>query len=221
MRTKHNGPALESDGTVYPEIIFYARPKGEHIHSNKNCPLLREGQFEYYKYEPITLVDAGFRALRVCACVNDTLCDHHRLTISSVKRIVRKARWKVKIPITEKRPNPFKACVRYGNMTMDEEHPCYICGFPIPVTLEYCKCGIIRCPRCGACACPSSMTPEVFEALVKLRNKYCCNPINFAKGIDHHKDGYLLKLVPNYETAFNYCRNLEILSAAEFDYLDL
>ena len=114
------------------------------------------------------------------------------------------------------RADSFGPCCRYGNMKWDEKHPCYICGYPIPVTIEYCKCGIIKCPKCGACACPSSMRKEVFEALIKLRNKYCCNPINFAKGIPEFtslEEKKLLDLVPHYETAFNYCRNLEIESA--------
>lgn len=111
--------------------------------------------------------------------------------------------------------NEFGPCVRYGNMKWDEKHPCYICGYPIPVTIEYCKCGIIKCPRCGACACPSSMSNRVFEALVTLRNRYCCNPINFARGIDlrFRDNQILLKLVPHYKTALDYCRNLEIESA--------
>jgi len=174
--------------------------------------MLREGQFEYYRYQPVTLRKAQSRNLRVCACVNDTFCEHHRLNISSVSRLVKAQGWKVVKPETE--PNPFKACVRYGNMKFSETHPCYICGFPIPVTITYCRCGIIKCPECGACACPSSMGEETFKALIKLRNKYCCNPINFAKGIDLRADDYLLKLVPNYKTAFNYCRNLEIEGVA-------
>ena len=111
------------------------------------------------------------------------------------------------------RADSFGPCVRYGNMKWGEKHPCYICGYPIPVALEYCECGIIKCPKCGACACPSSMSKEVFEALITLRNKYCCNPINFAKGVPKFiplEEKKLLELVPNYETALNYCRNLEI-----------
>lgn len=123
----------------------------------------------------------------------------------------------VGVGLMKPRNSMFGPCVRYGNMKWTEKHPCYICGYPIPVTLKYCKCGIIKCPKCGACACESSMSKEVFSALIKLRNKYCCNPINFAKGIDFDQFGSndedLLKLVPHYKTAFNYCRNLEIKSA--------
>ena len=115
------------------------------------------------------------------------------------------------------RADSFGPCCRYGNMDWDEKHPCYICGYPIPVTIKYCKCGIIKCPKCGTCACPSSMSQEVFDALIKLRSKYCCNPINFAKGVDYEEDKELLRLVPNYHTAFNYCRNLEIKSAEKLN----
>jgi len=115
------------------------------------------------------------------------------------------------------RADSFGPCVRYSNMEWDEKHPCYICGYPIPVTIPYCKCGIIKCPKCGACACPSSMSEEVFEALITLRNKYCCNPINFAQGInlglEPKKITKLLELVPHYKTALDYCRNLEIGAA--------
>ena len=112
----------------------------------------------------------------------------------------------------------FGPCVRYGSMTMDETHPCYFCGFPIPVTLEYCKCGIVPCPECHNCYC--TITKEVQDALVKLRNKYCCNPINFARGIGYETDSDLQKLVPHYKTAFNYCRNLELESAKRLNGLD-
>ena len=110
----------------------------------------------------------------------------------------------------------FGPCVRYGNMTSDEEHPCYICGYPIPVTIEYCKCGIIKCPKCGACACSSSMSEDTFNALITLRSKYCCNPFNFAEGLDlaqyRKVERKLLELVPHYKTALDYCRNLEMRS---------
>lgn len=111
------------------------------------------------------------------------------------------------------RSKSFGPCVRYGNMKNSETHPCYICGHPIPVTIAYCRCGIIKCPECGSCACPSSMSKEVFDALIKLRSKYCCNPINFSNGLDFAGDRTLLDLVPHYIDAFNYCRNLEIENA--------
>ena len=87
-------PILPHDET-YPTIRFYARPRGRHIHSNRNCPMLNDGQFEHYRYHPISFGEAKRRGLQICACVNDTLCSHHRLIISSVEILVKKCGWKV------------------------------------------------------------------------------------------------------------------------------
>lgn len=107
----------------------------------------------------------------------------------------------------------FGPCVRYGSMTMDETHPCYFCGFPIPVTLEYCKCGIVKCPQCHNCYC--TITKEVQDALITLRNRFCCNPFNFVNGLDTRDYRELLRLVPHYPDALNYCRNLELEKSRE------
>lgn len=86
-------PILPPDNT-YPTIRFYARPRGGHIHSNRNCPMLNNGQFEHYGYHPISFEEAKKQNLQVCSCVNDTLCSHHRLTIPGVEALVKKCGWR-------------------------------------------------------------------------------------------------------------------------------
>lgn len=80
--------------SVYPNIRFYARPKGGHIHSNRNCPMLNNGQFDHYGYHLVSFGEAKRRSLQVCACVNDTLHSHHRLTLTDVEELVRRLGWK-------------------------------------------------------------------------------------------------------------------------------
>lgn len=89
-------PVLPPDA-VYPNIRFYARPKGGHIHSNRNCPMLNGGQFEHYEYCSVSLEGAEQRTLKVCPCVNDTLHSHHRLTIYSVRSLVKASGWKIQV----------------------------------------------------------------------------------------------------------------------------
>ncbi len=70
-----------------------------------------------------------------------------------------------------------KKCVRFGDDFTSEEHPCYWCSIPLKGMLgpdsKWCdKCKGIFCPECGKCWC--NVIPEQFEALKKLRSKYCC-----------------------------------------------
>ena len=194
-------------------IELFAGPGESHVHSNRGCARIGSG------WEGVSLRDARDRGLRVCSCVNEALGVNrlHRYTLSHIAKLVISQELELLEPEEslepEEKTHSFGPCVRFENMTWDESHPCYLCGFPIPVMIEYCECGIIKCPECGSCACPSSMDRNVFDALIKLRNRYCCNPINFAGGIDFSKDADLLLLVPNYPKALAYCRNLEIESA--------
>lgn len=86
-------PVLPPD-LPYPQVRFYARPGGRHFHTNKNCPMLNGGQYEHYKYKPITLDEVEKKWLETCACINDTLCSHFRLTVVSVRSLLRRCGWR-------------------------------------------------------------------------------------------------------------------------------
>jgi len=99
-----------------------------------------------------------------------------------------------------------KRCIRYGENFTGEEHPCYWCGLPLTdmLNLSFCsKCGGVHCPHCGGCWC--NVSKEKFDALKKLRNKYCCTRYHFMRGIED-KDKQLLDLVPGFSKALDYCR---------------
>lgn len=70
--------------------VFYARAGGRHIHSSKECPMLVDEQFEHYGYKEIDLEEAQRLKLSVCPCVHKIFGSHHRLTITAVKRLVRR-----------------------------------------------------------------------------------------------------------------------------------
>ena len=91
-----------------------------------------------------------------------------------------------------------------------EEHPCYWCGYAMPIgesTLDCDKCDGVFCPKCGKCLC--NVTDEEFEALRVLRHKYCCNSFHFKKGLEE-SDRKLLVIVPFFEISLNYCRRQEV-----------
>ena len=52
--------------------LVYARPKGGHYHTNRNCSLLRGDAFEYFSYKKISIREAKKRKLAPCACAFKT-----------------------------------------------------------------------------------------------------------------------------------------------------
>ena len=101
-------------------------------------------------------------------------------------------------------------CVRYGEGFEGENHPCYWCGVPpedmFSPYMEWCdKCNGYECPHCGKCWC--NVPEDEYMALKYLRNKYCCNWINFKKGMEPKDELYVASvLVPGFREALNYCR---------------
>lgn len=100
-------------------------------------------------------------------------------------------------------------CVRYKEAFDGENHPCYWCGKPpkdmLGPEITWCDtCGGFFCPSCGKCWC--NVGEKEFEALKILRNKYCCNWLNFKSGLQD-PDRELLQLVPGFEAALNFCRH--------------
>lgn len=51
-------------------IHFYARPGGGHIHAGKECPMLKDGDFERLGYREVSLDEARVRKLRCCSCMD-------------------------------------------------------------------------------------------------------------------------------------------------------
>lgn len=105
-----------------------------------------------------------------------------------------------------------KPCVRVGEYMDEEAHPCYYCGSPI-LTKEakVCsKCHFEFCPNCGICFCNG--TKEKQAGLRTLRNLYCCNRVEFEKGISSEDREYLkesLRVVPHFKKALDNCRRIK------------
>lgn len=104
------------------------------------------------------------------------------------------------------RGNP---CVRVNRSLVEEAHPCYYCGVPIRIkTAVICTdCGFAKCPKCGLGFCNAPENVQL--ALQILRNKYCCNPEGFNRGVDVKGDKNLLDLVLHFKDAVDYCRMAE------------
>lgn len=106
-----------------------------------------------------------------------------------------------------------KACVRKGKVQQDEQHPCYFCGKPFPIsTVDYCRhCHFAICPSCGKCYCNTSEAER--EALQILRDTFCCVSVCFRVGLSSYTmhSGYAneLTLVPHFKDALDYCRSKE------------
>lgn len=66
-------------------------------------------------------------------------------------------------------------CVRLSSIQKDEKHPCFFCGYPIPVFVtESCPvCSLMICPKCKRCMC--SLSKEDQDALKRIHLKYCCD----------------------------------------------
>lgn len=99
---------------------------------------------------------------------------------------------------------------RRGRSFVGEDHPCYWCGKPLTdmLNLDPCNdCGGIFCPSCDNCWC--NVSDEEFEALRQLRRKYCCNLFHFRTGVRVADSIDLLRLVPHFVTALDYCREKE------------
>lgn len=103
-----------------------------------------------------------------------------------------------------------KPCVRKDHIDSDEQHPCYYCGKPFPISsVKYCdQCHFAICPSCGKCSCNTSLEEQ--QALQTLRNTFCCIPVCFRVGLTmpatHNSYSIELHLVPHFVDALNYCR---------------
>ena len=100
-------------------------------------------------------------------------------------------------------------CVRYGEDFTGESHPCYWCGVsPREMTatgVSWCqKCHGFVCPECGKCWC--NVSDEEKRALQTIRNKYCCNWLNFKRGVDAKDLDFIRTSVPGFKKALDYCR---------------
>ncbi len=69
-------------------IKFYARPNGDHIHSDLDCSAFSGGRFTELGYQETTLDEAFRKGLKVCACVGKMLGRPGYLTVMRVKRLV-------------------------------------------------------------------------------------------------------------------------------------
>ena len=101
-------------------------------------------------------------------------------------------------------------CVRNGKPMIQsgEAHCCYFCGEVIDfITLLPCpNCHAVKCQVCGKCFC--NIKEEELVALRVLRQKYCCTTVYFKEGMES-KDLWLLKYVPSFKKALDYCREQE------------
>ena len=66
-------------------IRFYARPDGGHIHSDKECPMLKDGDFERLGYEEVSLDEARARKLMCCSCMDKVFKPRRRIVKKEVK----------------------------------------------------------------------------------------------------------------------------------------
>jgi hypothetical protein len=109
-------------------------------------------------------------------------------------------------------------CVRYGEDFSEESHPCYWCGVPQKIVWEgvkWCeKCGGFECSSCGKCWC--NVEGDKLGVLQKLRDKYCCNWLNFKKGVLLGVDLAMVRIyVPGFKAALDYCRARKGFSEAQ------
>ena len=51
------------------QIKVYVRPQGMHYHTNRDCPMLADGDFESMRYKEISLAEAKQQEFCSCACV--------------------------------------------------------------------------------------------------------------------------------------------------------
>jgi len=49
--------------------VLFARPDGKHYHTDRNCPVLQQGNFEKLGYREVTLAEIMRGRLRTCSCV--------------------------------------------------------------------------------------------------------------------------------------------------------
>lgn len=56
-----------------PSIELYARKGSLNFHSNKECPMLNNGQFEHYQYKQISIQEVEQKELNPDICVYKTL----------------------------------------------------------------------------------------------------------------------------------------------------
>jgi len=53
--------------------VLYARPDGSHYHADKNCVMLRGGDFELLSYREVTPSETAKRKLTACTCATKSL----------------------------------------------------------------------------------------------------------------------------------------------------
>jgi hypothetical protein len=103
-----------------------------------------------------------------------------------------------------------RSCWRYknGNISSSEEHKCFFCKTPIPLTSNEClECGIMPCPNCGKCLCNIPLLSKI--TLIRIHEKYCCNLDKF--------DGQIIlngfvdnDIIKNCEDILMECKKYEV-----------
>lgn len=105
--------------------------------------------------------------------------------------------------------NFHNSCWRFtkGNITPDERHPCFFCGYSISLEVPDCPhCGIMPCPNCGKCLC--NIPILTYITLIRIHKKYCCNLPEFNGKIC--LDGFVDNtLIQNCEVTLLHCKHLE------------
>lgn len=105
-----------------------------------------------------------------------------------------------------------RTCWRYtyGNVDEGENHPCYFCGYDLPMKFvdkrECVVCGIMVCPSCKNCLC--TITDEQYSTLIRIHEKYCCNLPEYSNEIELEKP-YDQAIVDQFVKVLNTCWGYE------------
>lgn len=105
-----------------------------------------------------------------------------------------------------------RTCWRYkfGKVGKNEEHPCYICGKPIPLKhvdkLECGVCGVMICPNCHNCLC--TLSDQDYNTLIHIHKNYCCNLDKFDGTIELTRE-HSLHIGTNFLQVLNKCKEYE------------
>ena len=94
-------------------------------------------------------------------------------------------------------------CIRINNISSDELHPCFFCGYEIDTTSLPCSvCGLKICQSCGKCFCSGTKSEK--HTIVLVHEKYCQSYSNlfFFNKIDVGGDN---NIIENMQTVLEYC----------------
>jgi hypothetical protein len=98
-------------------------------------------------------------------------------------------------------------CWRYkhGCVRPSEEHPCYYCGFDIPLSTKECpECGVMICPSCGKCNCNVPLISRL--TVHQIHSKYCMHLDKWKPGFRITLDGIIDNdVVKNFHKILNRC----------------